>query len=43
VSKVYIYVVRYDFGFAPQSFGGVLYARCCMHAVIRRTPAKAIG
>lgn len=36
MSKVYIYVVRYDFGFAPNPFGGVCTLACCM-PVIRRT------
>jgi hypothetical protein len=36
VSKVYIYVVRYDFGFAPNPFHGVCTFACCM-PVIRRT------
>jgi hypothetical protein len=36
VPKVYIYVVRYDLGFAPNPFGGVCTFACCM-PVIRRT------
>lgn len=39
MSKVYIYVVRYDFGFAPNPFGGVCTLACCM-PVIRRTADK---
>jgi hypothetical protein len=39
VSKVYIYVVRYDFGFAPNPFGGVCTLACCM-PVIRRTACQ---
>jgi hypothetical protein len=39
VSKVYIYVVRYDFGFAPNPFGGVCTLACCM-PVIRRTASE---
>lgn len=36
MSNVYIYVVRYDFGFAPNPFDGVCTFACCM-PVIRRT------
>lgn len=36
MSSVYIYVVRYDFGFAPNPFEGVCTFACCM-PVIRRT------
>jgi hypothetical protein len=35
MTKVYMYVVRYDFGFAPNPFGGVCTLACCM-PVIRR-------
>ena len=35
MATVYIYVVRYDFGFAPNPFDGVCTLACCM-PVIRR-------
>lgn len=35
MSKVYIYVVRYDFGFAPNPFNGVCTLACCMPAIRR--------
>lgn len=36
MARVYIYVLKYDFGFAPNPFGGVCTFACCK-PVIRRT------
>lgn len=36
MANVYIYVVKYDFGFAPNPFGGVCTLSCCKPKIRKR-------